>query len=204
MKLLIIEGPDRCGKSSLIKGICEYYNYDNISIRHFGKPPKSLLGEAALSYQLNAFYKEAELFSKSLQLLSDYYSYYENTFIWNRSHLGEYIYGPMFRNANMTDYSNVVKNSLSLFEKKYFSTLKNVYLITLVADPKFNLSKEDGNSFSQTLEQKTKEIELFKEAHEFSIIHPKLLLKVDENGAFRPKEDILNEVLEFIENGSRK
>ena len=35
MKLLIIEGGDQLGKSSLIKGLCEHFNYDNVTIRHF-------------------------------------------------------------------------------------------------------------------------------------------------------------------------
>ena len=41
MKLYIVEGGDRLGKSTLISKICQSANYDNVTIRHFGKPPKT-------------------------------------------------------------------------------------------------------------------------------------------------------------------
>ena len=43
MKHIIIEGSDRTGKNTLIKSICDKYEYNNITIRHFGKPPKDLV-----------------------------------------------------------------------------------------------------------------------------------------------------------------
>ena len=214
MKLIIIEGGDRLGKSSLIKGLCEHFNYDNVIIRHFGKPPKDLLSEAALGFQIKTFYQEAELFLQLENSFTKMHSYYDNVVIWNRAHLGEYVYGQMFRNSTViSDYPNFIKKQLLTFEKLYFSKLDDVYLITLTADPGFFCSKEDGNSFSKNLKDKTKELELFKEAHNFSLIPNKLLVKVDKqitelyyngSGQFRPKEDILNEVIKFIENGSRK
>ena len=61
MKLIIIEGGDRLGKTSLIKGLCEYFNYDNITIRHFGKPPMNLSSEDVLDFQFKCFNYEGNL-----------------------------------------------------------------------------------------------------------------------------------------------
>ena len=192
MKLLICEGGDGLGKNSLIEGLCKYFNYDNITIRHFGKPPKDLNPEEVLDFQFRSFYNEGN-FVEHIYDRFKKHDYYDETVIWNRSHLGEYVYGQMFRNAD----PNFLKTKLLFFEK-FFLDSKDIYLITLTSDPKFFLEKEDGQSFSKNLEQKTKELELFKEAHEFSTIDKKLLVKVDKDEKFRCKEDILDEVINFI------
>ena len=169
---------------------------------------------------MTCFQKEAELlrfikdFNKDEDLgISDYFKYdYENIIIWNRSHLGEYVYAQMFRDIE----PNFLKQKLISYEIAWLVNENefndNVYLITLTADPEFFLSKEDGSSFSKNLEEKTKELELFKEAHNFSTIKNKLLLKVDKEteiptgtewrmkgpNVFREKEEILNEAITFI------
>jgi len=195
MKLIILEGGDRLGKSTLIEGLCKHFNYDNISIRHFGKPPKKLDSNQVLLFQFICFSKEAEFIDAFKFIGAD--NYYDNIIIWNRSHLGEYVYSQMFRGVDGEE----IKNQLTHWE--HFKLLLNnedidMHLITLTADPEFFLSKEDGESFSKNLEEKTKELQLFKEAHEFSLIKNKLLIKVDNNGEFKSKEEILNEVLNFI------
>ena len=195
MKLILLEGGDNLGKNSLIEGLCKHFNYDNISIRHFGKPPTGLSSIEVLDFQFKCFYNEGNFVQHIVDRFNEIkkHRYYSETIIWNRSHLGEYIYGSLFRNAN----PEVLKAKLLFFEK-HFLDYKNVYLITLTSDPEFFLSKEDGNSFSKNLEQKTKELSLFLEAHEFSSIKNKLLVKVDMKGIFRSKENILQETLEFI------
>jgi len=218
MKFIIFEGGDRLGKSTFIEGLCKHYNYDNVTIRHFGKPPKGMTPEEVLDFQFKAFDKEMELFYQIYRNGTyDKYHYYPEILIWNRSHLGEYVYSQMFRGGK----PEVLKNMLLEYERGFIS--HKVYLITLTADPEFFYSKEDGNSFSNKLEDKTKELELFKEAHDFSIISNKLLVKVDQTivttdesieflktkgikinkylNIFRPKEELLNEVIQFIENG---
>jgi len=60
------------------------------------------------------------------------------------------------------------------------------------------LDQEDGESFSQDLDQKTRELQLFKEAHALSLILNKKLIKVNQGNGYRGKEVIINEVLEFI------
>lgn len=203
MKLIILEGGDRLGKSTLIEGLCKHFNYDNVSIRHFGKPPKNLNAKEVLDFQFEAFRNEMGLFKHMyVHSLFDKYNYYPETMIWNRSHLGEYVYSQMFRGGD----PKVLKEKLIKYEEGFIS--HEVYLITLTADPYFFLLKEDGNSFSKNLEDKSRELELFKEAHDFSIIANKKIIKVDQEfndgeikgiKLFRPKQEILNEVINFIQ-----
>jgi thymidylate kinase len=196
MKLVIIESGDGLGKNSLIKGLCDHYNYDNMTLRHFGKPPKNLSPEKVLEFQFKCFNYEADLYHYIKDLSDMNYNYFENIIIWNRSPLGEYVYGSMFRKAN----PQLIKDLLTYYEKFSLNCLNdnNIYLISLTSDPEFFLKQEDGQSFSKTLQEKTKELELFKEVHEFSNIKNKLMIKVDNEGLFRLKADILNEVLNFI------
>lgn len=196
MKLIICEGGDALGKNSLIKGLCEYFNYDNICVRHFGKPPKGLSAPETLAFQMQCFNDEAIFYGQLKEKSVSKYNYYPDIMIWNRSHLGEFVYGQMFRNSN----PQLLKDILTYYEKFSLNCLNDndIYLISLTADPEFFLNQEDGQSFSKTLKEKTKELKLFKEIHEFSHIKKKLLVKVDNEGKFRGKKQILEEVLNFI------
>jgi len=196
MKHIIIEGGDRLGKSTLLANICDYLNYDNLTIRHFGKPPKELSPKESLDFQFDVFYKEI-LFLEHVkeEIDGDEWGYYPNTMIWNRSHLGEYVYAQMFRGISKKE----IKQKIKIYEERNLEHFGlNTYLITLTASPHFFLSKEDGDSFSQNLEQKTRELELFKEAHDNSLIPNKKFIKVDFEGRFRSKQAIFDSVIELI------
>jgi len=197
MKHVIIEGGDRLGKSTLIEGISRHFNYDNVSIRHFGKPPKVFPeGFTPLSFQMECFFKEGHLLNRISQMENDEFCYYENIVIWNRAHLGEYVYGQMFRGADPKQITNALKN----FEERFLIQNEETVLILLTAEPEFFLSKEDGQSFSQDLKDKTAELKLFDEAFEASTLDNKMRLKVDDGGEFLPKEYILETVLEFMKH----
>lgn len=195
-KLIIICGGDRLGKGTLIKGLCEHFDYKNITIRHCDKPPKNIPQNEVLDYQIKAFEQEMELILY-LERMNPKFMYHDNIIIFDRFHLGEFVYGQMFRNYD----SKLLKETIITLENKFLKDLKYVepYLITLTANPQFFLQKEDGHSFSQTIEQKTKELELFKEAHCFSIIQNKKIIKVNNDNNFREKNDILQDVISFLD-----
>lgn len=193
-KLIIICGGDRLGKGTLIEGLCDFYEYKNIMIRHCDKPPKNLPHNRVLDHQMRTFKIERDLIFYYLNM--DYkHLYHNNIIIYDRFYLGEYVYSQMFRNGD----PDVLKNLIIDFEKGFKSILYKTFLIVPTADPVFFHNIDDGNSFSKNIEDKTTELRLFKEAFEFSTLKNKLLLKVDNNGAYRKKEDILSQVLQFIE-----
>ena len=122
----------------------------------------------------------------------DEWGYHENILIWNRSHLGEYVYSQMFRGINKKDVALRLRD----FESRNLSPKQ--YLITLTASPQFFLAQEDGESFSQDLESKSRELLLFKEAHTLSAIPRKKLIKVNQGNSYREHEHIWWDVLEVI------
>ncbi|MCK9447286.1 hypothetical protein M0Q50_10585 [bacterium] len=195
-KLLLICGGDNMGKTSLIKDLCDYYDYKNIVIRHCDKPSKNISQNEILNYQFKCFEQEFKMVNY-IQQMNHKFMYHNNIIIYDRFYLGEFVYGSLFRNYD----PELIKNQILILEEKYIKTLLNyseIYLITLTADTQFFFNNEDGKSYSQTIEEKEKELNLFKEIHELSLIPKKLMIKVDNNGIFRDKNEILNEVIEFI------
>ena len=71
-----------------------------------------------------------------------------------------------------------IKNKILALEHYYLTNNSwlDIYLITLTSNPEFFLKQEDGQSFSKTLEEKTKELSLFLEAFNFSLIKNKKFL----------------------------
>jgi len=193
MKHIIIEGGDRLGKDTIIKSLCEHFNYNSVTVRHFDKPPKGMDPKESLDFQFEVFYKE-KMFVDYIreEIACDEFSYHEEIVIWNRAHYGEYVYSQMFRGIPKKE----IAKRLRVFDERNKSP--DAYLITLTASPKFFLDQEDGESFSQDLETKTRELQLFKEAHALSLNPRKKLIKVNSGYSYRDKKEIFNEVLEFI------
>jgi len=196
MKHIIIEGGDRLGKSTLINLLCNHFNYDNINIRHFGKPPQKFPEDISpLEFQAKCFVKEGRLLDFTHQLENDQYAYFENIVIWNRSHLGEYVYGQMFREQNPIEIEKFIKN----FEEEFLIYNSETYLILLTADSEFFLEQEDGKSFSKNIEEKSRELNLFDDIYNKSLVDKKLRIKVNKNNKeYIPTWHILNLTLEFI------
>jgi thymidylate kinase len=199
MKIISIEGGDALGKNLLIKGLCKYFNYENITIRHLGKPPKTFSEDISpLEWQIKCFEKEAFLLENLKQMEEDEYQYYENIVIYNRFIWGEYIYGLMFRNQDCKEIENFIKN----FEERYLISNPQTYLILLTADPEFFLEQEDGKSFSKNIGQKTRELQLFDEIFEKSLLDNKLRIKVNDGNSFLPKSYILGTVINFLKQNN--
>lgn len=156
---IIFEAPDRCGKDTQISLFRKYvwekygiaYNLSHYSFQ------KEIENYYEYSYKLYE-----NLIRKMIFSISDYD-------IYNRSYIGEYVYAPLYRN-----YSGEYIFDLEM--KNYIDASDHICLITLIANPELLISREDGFSFSNSIENKEKEIELFKKAHDLSIIRNKIML----------------------------
>lgn len=185
MKLLIIEGQDRCGKDSLINAISEMY--PNVIKRHWSFP-KGDTNEDKTQYQKTSFHWEFENYA-----INKARRYQENTLmIWNRAHLGEMVYGSLYRNSEPHNWV------MQLEDEYKFSSDPDVYLVYLYADPEFIVSKDDGESYSAKLDDKRAEMEVFMKAFDSSQIVNKLKIKVNSGDSYLPKEDILKCVNNFL------
>jgi thymidylate kinase len=191
MKLLIIEGPDRCGKNTLIKNLVS--QAENSVVRHFGSA-KGKDDLAKRDYQFSFFNKEFQL-AANRQLFShpDTERYPRDLWIWNRAHLGEFVYGKMYRDTHPEEW-------VFQLEKQYAMDIdSSVYLLLLTAPSEFLCSREDGQSFSADVNKKQEEQQRFFEAYEESFIRNKMILNVSQDAEnYRTPESILEDVNKFL------
>lgn len=175
MSKFILEGIDRLGKSTLVKNIMNTLGYHLVI--HYGKP------------QLLAAYKEFT--DEPLRAYQDdvntgMFDLIQNAtcpIIFDRGHLGEYVYAPLYRKYS-GDY---------VFDMEANYRLDDVKLILLTTS-NFNICVDDGESFN--FDNKEKEQELFVEAFNKSSMRKVLIDVFDPiTGTFRSELDILEEAL---------
>lgn len=172
--VIIVEGPDRCGKGTFIESFRNIATTPNIVHLHSTKPPElfaanTLQERASRNRQQKLWSAE---YNKGLicniQCLADALN---DIIILDRSYLGEYIYGNLYRSAR---YSNRDFND---FELDYLPLDDyNFVLVTFVDSPENLLHRDDGKSHSNIIEYKNVEVDRFKELHQLSIIKKKYLI----------------------------
>jgi hypothetical protein len=177
MKLIICEGLDRCGKDTLISNLSA--KFPQVLMRHWSFPQGDS-NDDKTQWQKDSFLNEMQKWD----IVKD--EDYNEPLIWNRSHIGEYVYGTIYRDSQPSTW-------IPKLEKRYL-TGKNVYLIFLYADAEFLLKEDDGLSYSIRREDKELEIERFHEAIDNSIIINKLKIKVNDGQHYISETEILNKI----------
>lgn len=190
MKLLIIEGPDRCGKNTLIQRFLE--QAENSVVRHWGSA-KGKTDHDKKIYQYQFFEKEFRLASLRDQFaMPDKIRYPKDIWIWNRAHLGEFVYGDLYRKTEPRDWVFPMEHRFG------FDTDPSVYLLLLHAPAEFLCARDDGKSFSDKVDMKIAELARFKTALEQSNIKNKLAIDVSDGENYKQKEVIFNQVNKFV------
>lgn len=180
---IIVEGCDNTGKSTLINNLKNYYNEITLHNLHYSNVKQDNTAEV-IKYNKKLYNEMFELMT--LTLKND-----KNGLIFDRSHLGELVYGRIYR-----EYSG---DYVLDIEKKFghiLDVFENLFLITLVDEPENLISREDGLSFSIELDKKQRELELFDLAHNSSTIKNKLIINIKDKDA----EAVFKEVTEFIDS----
>lgn len=164
---IIIEGVDALGKSTQIQKIKEEFEKQGISvhilhysnIKAFGNDNKKIR---------EASYKQ---YRDMLKLANYAASEDSMALILDRSHIGEAVYSPLYRNYN---------GDFVFEEEKTFlwqDNLKRIKLILFTDEVeaiiKRDKERNDGQSFSLDPEMKKKELDLFDKAFEKSILNKK-------------------------------
>jgi thymidylate kinase len=190
MKLLIIEGPDRCGKNTLIQKFLE--QAENSVVRHWGSAKGETDADKKI-HQYKFFEKEFRLALLRDQFaMPDKVRYPKDIWIWNRAHLGEFVYGTLYRNTQPRDW-------VFPMEKRFgFDTDPSIYLVLLTAPPNFLCKRDDGESFSAKEINKITELRRFDAAFEESGIVNKLRLDVTKDGEYKSKDEIFDAVNKFV------
>jgi len=193
----LIEGLDRLGKSTLIQGIRDELGY--YEVVHFSKPQRLAVydGQATTEGELNklqSFYHyQFAGFENMMKLLVS-----EAKIIFDRAHLGEAVYSPMYRNYSGEYVFELEKAYLQSERGFYIYNIGAPRLILLVED--FGVARhfvDDGESFGP-IEKREEEQSRFLVAFNKSIIQDKRIICVTDQalGGFRRKEDILREALQ--------
>ena len=188
-KLIIVEGMDNTGKTTLINRLESVLSKTNNSIVktiHLTKPPKDVPEDEIDSY-MNTYYDTiiSQLLDQHFYTLYDY-------IILDRGYISEYVYGPLYRNRNELD---ITVNNL-IYEKKLIKLYEdNIYLILLNSDTNtFLINNEDNQSLSKINEKLlNKEREKFIEGFNNSLICNKSIYTVDKK--VDEFKDVLPEII---------
>ena len=194
IKHIIIEGVDRLGKDTLIKGIQDRLGF--FQVLHYQKPllldyyvkasimmhgdgvPSEIKKQSLWLYQQASFRSMFSMMASSGT----------TRFICNRSHLGESVYSKRYRNYG-GNYVFDIEESFNYSE----GPLEKVLLVLLQTSD-FSFVSDDGESLDVT--KREEEQADFIDAFHRSIIKNKLALDVhDGHGQFVSPEKILNSVI---------
>ena len=184
-KIIIIEGPDNCGKDTLINKLTDFY-----------KDVKVIPAGVPTSENLFDFYYSGLMHDT----LDGYYNSTTNAVIHNRSIYGEYVYGPKYRNESNEFVENLI-HKLEVGQLKTFILSKDLYFILLTSSSSDLLVKnDDGLSYSSKKSDIEDELQAFNDVFDKSLIENKKKVYVNNGSSFRDKSDIYKDVIDFIEH----
>jgi|TARA_R110002096_G_scaffold93904_1_gene211679 thymidylate kinase len=186
-KFIIIEGTDNVGKDTQQDLIIKNMSNHVFHKLHYSSLPFKDDKDKHAAYSKDLYETMFQLMikSKSTETKDDL----DINIIFNRSHLGESIYSPLYRGYS-GDYVFDI-------EKKYTKALREeLYLITLVNDPHTILKRDDGKSFYGNEEEVKAEVDGFTRAHRKSTIKNKLLINVGTMSAI----EVSNILIEFLQH----
>lgn len=179
--LIIFEGLDRCGKDTQIRLLQKHF-YPNKMFHHIhcsGFTNNNITSEQHLSKNIVYYKQMFDIILKSSNF----------NFILNRSHLGEYVYGPLYRNYD----ASYIWELENYFIKNYKN---DIYLFVLIDDICNLIHREDGKSFSTNEFNKQNEIDLFTSVYKKSNIKNKLLINIKNKNI----ETVHTEIMKLINN----
>ena len=175
--ILIFEGPDNSGKGTLISNIKTYYKNISFHTLHYSNI-KGFTSDESIKYGKKLYF---EMFK-----IIEFCANQNISLICDRSHIGEVVYGPIYRNYD----GNYIFDIENEFKNKYI--WRNINLITLYDSPENLIKRDDGLSFSIEINKKQQEIDNFVKAHYNSNIENKLLINISENDEFNTLRKTIN------------
>lgn len=194
-KLIIIDGMDNTGKTTLINRLTSVLQ-DQLNMKvytiHLQKPPKEIPKVQIPEYSHEYYTKNLVKTLKSFYDLAEY-----DYIILDRGWISEYVYGPMYRDRNKLD---IVEDNLVMDYKvsNIFGRF-NIYLYVLIGSPKFLIKHDDNLSLSNADEKLiVNEIYQFKNAFNMSLLNNKKLIDVDDCISYKEYlHEVFNDIVEF-------
>jgi len=164
-KLIIVEGQDNCGKSTLLRKLRSMIDTPRIITLSSSGPPKNTGQEWNIEHYSEVFELMLEMVLGSSRF----------TVLADRFHIGETCYGPLFRNADSEYIWELEEQVMKLIGEK-------TYLIVLTDNGDDIISREDGHSIEQSAEEFDKIGDMFVAGYERSSIPNKKLITISDDG----------------------
>lgn len=160
-KVLIVEGIDNVGKSTFIDAVIRLHGFRQVI--KFDKP-KPCLSQTPKQYQQASFEAGFDLIEKAI-------SSSKTCLIFDRFHLGEVVYSPLYRGYSGDYVMDLEKE----FAKRVNGSLRAQICLLFLKTSDFSIITDDGKSF----DPKKQEIEqsLFQDTFDRSVL-PKICLDV--------------------------
>ena len=167
---IILEGVDRCGKSTIASMLEKELKSSNVKIMHFTGPPNELT--------------QKENFIESLDTINNFANKSPNNlYITDRDIYGEVVYGATYRKED--------PNWIWELEHEYYMLTKNSLFILLEDTAKNSLKRDDGKSYTTNRFKRYKEILKFRKAFKKSIILHKHIISIEG----KTPNEVLDEII---------
>lgn len=173
----VVMGIDRIGKNTFIDKILKDIDPDLTEI-HLTKPPADVDP---------LIYTKAEYAEYFMKLKT------HNHLVYNRGHIDEFIYGPLYRNQNTY--------WLEIYEQEFAEELKNNTVFILLVADNCNVLIDDGKSLDYNRRQE--EQNLFIQYFQRSPMKNKIIIRTVDYNSYRSttvvKEDLLRGLMKITE-----
>lgn len=183
--ILIFEGIDNVGKDTQIKMMQTYFAKQDTFAHVFHYSGFKNISDDRSRKISEIMYRS--MFYNMLDLNRLAVMFNNNHYIFNRSHIGEAVYSPMYRDYDGDYVFDIEKEMLHL--EKFWN---DIYLILLLDKPENVIKRDDGKSFSTKMLNKESEIRLFERAYHLSNIKNKMKINIDGKDENKVHQLILN------------
>ena len=181
--IVIIEGMDRCGKSTLVDSLRKHVMTDpGTFVHHSVSPPKDV--KDPNKWELDNY--------RALIDFAGGAAAGDQSILFDRFHLGAYVYGVKYRGQS--------ENIIAEIEDYYPAFKNDAILITLVDYPSAIVERDDDDSIESTEEDFAETYKSFIRAFMDSKIEKKIMLNITEIGGFK---NLLPRVERFIDENSQ-
>ncbi len=160
-QIIIVTGPDRCGKTTLVNKLNNLVESRKKLIVHFSKPPASVIDPTEWSYN-----HYAECIYKFNQLVKE-----DWTIICDRFYEGEFVYGSRYREFPKDMFWKL---------EKYFINPKVTKLIVMTDDPVNIMARDDSQSHETSVNEYYTTSDLFWDFYNTTSITHKAICRLPE------------------------
>ena len=204
MKVIIVEGMDNTGKSTMIDRLIKYLTRKDgidadkqIYVKHLVKPDGENDIERATNIDITNFNLATFLINAHKE---NKYKY----IILDRAWYSEYVYGQLYRNRQEHEIRKrvqAIEEYLNNYFFKHIDTVSFHLLIFLATDPNFYIKHEDGQSLSIGNEQRDliiKEMSLFTNIAYMANVENKGIILVNNGSEFLTEDTIFKKIKNII------